>query len=757
MNRRNPCVLALALMVACAASAAEAPWAAPEADARVSLRVEGDLYARERADQEIVIDFNELLGAHRVLAAQALELRDVATGETVKPELAQDRAVRYASANPILRLRWSSGALKPFERREWRLYLRTTSVGDAAAWKPITRSFSPAEGNVVLSTSFEEPDPKRRDRPRVFIPWGRDKGGEKSRRVWSDEGARTGKRCLKISRVITGKREPNSNRPFWWTWPPVPVKPGRTYRLSTWLRKTAGGPRSGGGVTLVYRDAKKRRIRGKRTRLQIGGSPGDWALKTATALAPPDARYVEMLFSLYNDGTVYCDDLTLGVVGGSALPALPVTLGRLEERSDLGDREQTAPGAEERKVLKCGVAERPPKLDGVLDDPCWKTAGRASDFVTFWRVPGTDVKTTVLACADRRALYFGFVCTEPSTKNLLAKADKRDGRLWLDDSVELFLDTNLDRRTYYQIIVNSKGVFFDQDTGAPGLAGAKWNGPIRAAAKVWPDRWTAEVRLDFAGLRLAEAEGRVWGANFARSSMRGGRSLYSWIKPKRNFGEAARFGKLTLPFDASANAVTGRPLAGESLFWGRGALPFEVRNNRARPVRVRLDVTEERGKARTPVGRAEGAIPARSRRELRVTCAFARQGEAKLRYDLSEVPAGRLLYTTALDHTVPPPLDVSLDNAVLYLGESRLTGQWALGLHEESLEGLTLRLTVLRASRPGVVSEERISPRRRAGRFAVALGPAPAGAYRLRAELLRGGRSLAKGTRLFQRIRGPFD
>jgi len=731
-------------------------WPAPTADMRVGLTVEGDLYRRAGTRLEKVIDFNELLGADRVLAAGSLEMRDGRNGETVKADMAQDAEIRYASGNPILRLRWRCDGLEPLERRQWRLYFHTVEPGAPDAWKPLDETFLPGRGATLFSTSFEDPDPASPRCPAGFRPAGRDKPGEKSERVWVADEARAGKRSLRIARTYEGKPPRNTNRPFWWTWPPaIRVGPGATYRLSAWVktkRLKVGGIAM---VNMLFRDANKRRIPKHSLRLRGGRIPHDWKRLTGTLAAPEGARWAEIMFSLSGEGEVYCDDLELSVLAGSALPALPVSVGRLEERSEF----ETARAAREtaKKVLKCAFAKRPPKLDGALDDPCWRTAGRIEDLDVFFKAPVPRVSTTVLACADEQALYFGFRCAETTTKGLVTTATERDGPVWRDDSVELFLDTNHDRRTYYQIVVNSKGVFFDQDTGAAGKARAKWNGPIAAAARVRPDGWTAEVRLEFTGLRLAEASGRAWGANFTRTSLREGRSLYSWIKVKKNFGEADLFGDLILPIDPSANAVTGRVMAGERLHWGEGEVPFEVRNNRGRPVRVRLVVSEEGTTGGALVGKTEAAVRPRAAAALGVACAFRREDDVTLKYELFELPEGKLLYTTSLTHTVPPPLDIAMDNRLLYLDERRLSGHWTLGLSESARAGATLKLTTRRVGDPRTVAEQVIAPTRPSGDFHLELGNAPAGAYRLRCALLRANRPFRVLTFSFQRVRGPFD
>jgi hypothetical protein len=338
------------------------------------------------------------------------------------------------------------------------------------------------------------------------------------------------------------------------------------------------------GMMLEFYDAENKRLGEGMARLRGQQIPHDWIQATATTVAPKDAANAVLWFSLHNEGVAYCDDVLVTTAPGTAVPELEVQVGEVIARARVTESGERL---SDDKVLSASVATTPPMIDGSLDDPCWQQAGRVDDFIPLLKVPGTDVTTTVLACAYEEALYFAFDCQEPTTKELVAKTETRDGPVWEDDSVELFLDTNRDRRTFYQVIMNSRGALFDQDTGEPGLAGPKWDGPITAAARVHPSRWTAEVKLEFAGLRLAQAKGQVWGANFARTSLRAGRSTYSWARVDKGFLEPQHFGRLVLPFDPTANSVTGRPLLGDVAHWGQGTLAFEVCNQRDRPVDVR--------------------------------------------------------------------------------------------------------------------------------------------------------------------------
>ncbi len=324
--------LAACLPVLTKAGAQE--WAVEEADARIRLSVEGDLYAREKPELSTTLDFNALLGYRKVLAADSLKLVEVESRETVAVELAEDAELRHASGNPVLRLTWTSRPMGTLEGRAWDLYFRTVPRGSQQAWQPLEKTFLSSDPSVLWDTSFEEADPERDDRPAGMYPGGWDKEGETTERVWTDEEARTGEHALKIARTFHDEPPANSNRPHWRSWPPrMPVRPGQTVRASGWLKTLELGERSSAGMMLEFYDAENKRLREGMVRLGGRQIPHDWTEVTATTTAPNHAANAVVWFSLYNEGVAYCDDVLVTTAAGAALPELEVRVGEVIRRA----------------------------------------------------------------------------------------------------------------------------------------------------------------------------------------------------------------------------------------------------------------------------------------------------------------------------------------------------------------------------------------------------------------------------------------
>ena len=180
-----------------------------------------------------------------------------------------------------------------------------------------------------------------------------------------------------------------------------------------------------------------------------------------------------------------------------------------------------APEADEMgdfpRIPTCRVAyaKTPPVIDGDPDDACWRDAEPMRDFTLQNRAGPSKLNTTVKLAHDREHLYV--VMIAPDLKPP-ARTDKRDGRQWQEDGIELFLDTNFDRTSYWKIALNLEGEPADDFWVQPFLAVSDWDprmtlgrkpGVIEIAIpfKEFACRWSAP--------HVATPEGK-WSANVCR-------------------------------------------------------------------------------------------------------------------------------------------------------------------------------------------------------------------------------------------------
>jgi len=97
-------------------------------------------------------------------------------------------------------------------------------------------------------------------------------------------------------------------------------------------------------------------------------------------------------------------------------------------------------------------------IDGKLDESAWQTAQVVTDFKNSKAVTPESETTRVRMAWDARYLYVAFECQD---SDIVATITERDGELWREDCVEVFIDANGDGMSYVEYEVSPLGVFYD--------------------------------------------------------------------------------------------------------------------------------------------------------------------------------------------------------------------------------------------------------------------------------------------------------
>jgi hypothetical protein len=98
-----------------------------------------------------------------------------------------------------------------------------------------------------------------------------------------------------------------------------------------------------------------------------------------------------------------------------------------------------------------------PKIDGKLDDKCWKDVEFVQFIIAFTDNQKPKFPTELKSVWTRKGITFAFKMTEPNTEQLAVKygAQSQDGSvIWWDDNIEMFLDVTGERSEYFQFIIN---------------------------------------------------------------------------------------------------------------------------------------------------------------------------------------------------------------------------------------------------------------------------------------------------------------
>jgi hypothetical protein len=178
--------------------------------------------------------------------------------------------------------------------------------------------------------------------------------------------------------------------------------------------------------------------------------------------------------------------------------------------------------------------DKPPVIDGKLDDEVWKLAAVLKDF--YQVQPGDNTPpskpTEVLLGLDSRFLYVAFHCYDEPDK-VRATIAKRDD-IFNDDYVGILFDTFHDRRKAYEFDFNPLGIQADgiwtdgqNEDFSPDIV-------MESKGIVTSDGWTVEVAIPFKSLRYVAGKDKLWGAHFWRRIKRFNNELDMWMPLNRD-------------------------------------------------------------------------------------------------------------------------------------------------------------------------------------------------------------------------------
>ena len=172
----------------------------------------------------------------------------------------------------------------------------------------------------------------------------------------------------------------------------------------------------------------------------------------------------------------------------------------------------------------------------------------------------TDVPTVVKMFQTDKNYYFLFECSEPRIDDMRITERSRDHkRIWSDNAIEIYLDTDGKRESFYQFMINVSGNVGDLKT-VPAKHHGDWSFDGKAEVKTRIDkagkRWIAEVRIPKAAVN-AKKNDII--ANFSRHRVfkqKEKAKLYTWSCLGKSFGDLANFGQLTAEDPDKGNLLT---------------------------------------------------------------------------------------------------------------------------------------------------------------------------------------------------------
>lgn len=214
--------------------------------------------------------------------------------------------------------------------------------------------------------------------------------------------------------------------------------------------------------------------------------------------------------------------------------------GRSQGEGDISSPNAIMYFHENPRRIRAKYVATAPIIDGQFNDPAWLSADWQSSFELITGEGRAKVDTRIAACYDTKNLYVAFEAKDPFPEAIRASVTKRDGPVFYDDSVELFLDTKHNHSFYYHFAVNSLGTQYDSCS----RKGPSWDGKWTVGVTKAENGWNVEIAIPFK--EIAEAPprpGEVWGINFNRTMLRLG-EFSGWSYTPGTFHAPSFFGDI---------------------------------------------------------------------------------------------------------------------------------------------------------------------------------------------------------------------
>jgi hypothetical protein len=175
------------------------------------------------------------------------------------------------------------------------------------------------------------------------------------------------------------------------------------------------------------------------------------------------------------------------------------------------------------KIVDAVRISEPITLDGRLEEPGWRTASPATDFIQQSPYPGEPAtqRTEVRFLYDEANLYIGVTCFQSADAPLVIGDITQDFNFGQSDALNVILDTLHDRRSGFMFMTNPGGARRDGQTFNDGGGGnIDWDGVWDVKTGRFADGWIAEFQIPFKTVRFSSSPSQEWGFNITRAVRR---------------------------------------------------------------------------------------------------------------------------------------------------------------------------------------------------------------------------------------------
>jgi hypothetical protein len=390
-------------------------------------------------------------------------------------------------------------------------------------------------------------------------------------------------------------------------------------------------------------------------------------------------------------------------------------------------------------------AAEPIHIDGDLGDAAWQQARPLAAFKTF-KGEKPQAVTTGLLLTDAENLYLAFRCEEPLMEKLEATPFGRDGKLWTNDCIEIYIAPFAAEADYFQIIVDANGQIFDA-LKRGGTLDPAYDLSVCAKTQKQSDGWTMEAVIPLAEIGVSSSRAPLMNFGRERKPVTENTSWHGL------FGKPETWQSAPLTLDKRYD-VDVRDWDFGALQYGDNELALGYVASGAAPLGVLLQ-TQQNGKWQNTVRITARSTPAPGRR-ITLPYALAPQHKPQsLRLTLER--GGEPVFRVTRRLVLPAEaLVASLSVPYYYADENFGFVRLENFVSPAALQKSRLRLTVKNPDGKVVASREirHLRPLTRAG-FDISNWQTGDGS--LIAELISDGQTLSSRTVVIEKRPGPFS
>ena len=326
----------------------------------------------------------------------------------------------------------------------------------------------------------------------------------------------------------------------------IPVEKGEKYHFTVWVRAERKPP----GTTILWLHQGPTHRTGKLVYLDAEVE-GQWQKYIV-----PEITTIQDTLTIFlmgdGPGTIRFDDAALRKINagtkGMAAERAPTEYGErvasesasLEKWATILDKvrqAQRASAAREARVLPVNGS-----LPADAGPAEWEHGTSVANFVEKIRQVLAREQSRCWLRYDRENLYAIFKCQEPSLDKLRYCKIERDGPVWDADDVEVFIDANNDKNTYYLFGTDAAGSRFDMSCSKePYKQDISWSIPWSVRTLKGRACWYAEMAIPLAKIGVQPTKGTYFGISLNRTRYAGSPGIASaW--PNGKFHQPRHFG-----------------------------------------------------------------------------------------------------------------------------------------------------------------------------------------------------------------------